>query len=251
MTFNYSGIGILYEKQGPAQPLGSIIFLHGWGCDHTVFSSFTEALSGKYDVYSIDFPGFGLSDEPDSVWGVEEYTRMLEEFVSIMGISSPSLIGHSFGGRVAILYASRNLTSKVVLTDSAGIKPRRSLGYYIKVYSYKCAKFVVRRILRSDKLYSRLVGGAGSADYRNASPRMKAILSKVVNEDLRDRLPLIKAPTLLFWGDMDTATPIADARLMEKMIPDAGLVTVQGGTHFSFLEAPALYSKVLANFFEI
>ena len=80
---------------------------------------------------------------------------------------------------------------------------------------------------------------------------MKAVLSKVVGEDLRRVLPSIKAPTLLFWGTADTATPLSDALIMEKLIPDAGLVKVEGGTHFSFLEAPALYSSVLASFFGI
>ena len=77
---------------------------------------------------------------------------------------------------------------------------------------------------------------------------MRAILSKVVNEDLCHLMPKIAAPTLLFWGENDTATPLADAKRMEKLIPDAGLVTVAGAGHFSFLENMPLFLKVLESF---
>ena len=226
-----------------------VIFLHGWGCDHTVFSSFVPVLSSAFNVISLDFPGFGQSAEPDSAWGVEEYTAMLEDFCSSLGLESPSLVAHSFGGRVSILYASRNPVTRLVLTDSAGIKPRRGLVYHIKVYSYKTVKWFLLKVLRSNALFGKYRSGRGSSDYASASPVMKAVLSRVVNEDLTDRLPLISAPTLLFWGTEDTATPLSDALKMQKLIPDAGLVKVEGCSHFSFLEASGLYSAVLSNFF--
>ena len=77
---------------------------------------------------------------------------------------------------------------------------------------------------------------------------MRRILSKVVNEDLTDRLPLIKAPALLIWGENDTATPISDARTMERLIPDAGLVSFPGCGHYSFLDNPRQFSAVLQSF---
>ncbi len=84
---------------------------------------------------------------------------------------------------------------------------------------------------------------AGSSDYAGASPMMRRILSKVVNEDLSDRLPMIKAPTLLIWGENDTATPISDARKMEKHIPGAALVSFAGCGHYSFLDNPGQLSN--------
>ena len=91
-------------------------------------------------------------------------------------------------------------------------------------------------------------GKAGSADYRNSSPMMRAVMSRCVNEDLTDRLPLIKASTLLLWGEEDKATPMADAKLMEKLIPDAGLVSWQGCGHYSFLDNPGAFRAVIRNF---
>ena len=88
----------------------------------------------------------------------------------------------------------------------------------------------------------------GSSDYNNATPMMRAILSKVVNEDLKYCMPQIKAPTLLIWGENDTATPLRDAQTMEKLIPDAGLVSFPGCGHYSFLDNPIQFAAVLRSF---
>ena len=77
---------------------------------------------------------------------------------------------------------------------------------------------------------------------------MRRILSRVVNEDLTDRLPLVKASTLLVWGENDTATPLKDAQVMERMIPDAGLVSFPGCGHYSFLDNPVQFAAVLRSF---
>ncbi len=211
-------------------------------------------LATAYRTYSFDFPGFGASGEPSEVWGVEEYTRMVEAFVKENGIERPALMGHSFGGRVSIVFASRNDVSRVVLVDAAGIKPKRPLRYYWKVYTFKTMKWLCNTFLSKAKalaIIEKRRKGAGSSDYSNASPMMRAILSKVVNEDLKHLMPKIKAPVLLFWGNMDTATPLSDAKTMEKLIPDAGLVVAHGTGHFSFLESPGLFTAVIKNFFNI
>ena len=95
-----------------------------------------------------------------------------------------------------------------------------------------------------DKLKSKF----GSADYRNATPRMRDILVKTVNEDLTDLLPTIKYSTLLIWGDRDTATPFSDAEKMNKLIKDSGIVKVEGAGHYSYLENPVLVHRVLDSF---
>ena len=89
----------------------------------------------------------------------------------------------------------------------------------------------------------------GSADYRNATPIMRDTLVKTVNEDLTDLLPNIKQSTLLIWGENDTATPLEDAKKMESLIKDSGLVTIKGAGHFSFVEQPAFVNRVLNSFF--
>lgn len=248
VDFDVNGIKLHAEVSGSGAPL---LLMHGWGCDHTTVRSIAATAALTNRVYNIDFPGFGASPEPDEVWGVEEYTALVEAFARQEGLERPVLVGHSFGGRVAILMASRTPVSKVVLVDAAGIKPRRSLAYYYKVYSFKAAKRLANLLLGKERAAKRIEAmraRRGSSDYSQASPKMRAIMSKVVNQDLTDRLSLIKAPTLLIWGENDTATPVADARKMAKLIPDAGLVSFTGCGHYSFLDNPAQFRAVLSSF---
>lgn len=242
------GLRVRMEVTGEGRPL---ILMHGWGCDHTTVRSIAATAAQTHTVYNIDFPGFGGSQEPAEVWGVELYTRLIEDLVRKEGLERPVLIGHSFGGRVSILYASRNEVDKVVLVDAAGIKPKRSLKYYLKVYSFKAGKRLWELLLGKEKAQERvdrMRAKRGSSDYAGASPMMRRILSKVVNEDLTDRLPLISAPTLLIWGENDTATPLADAKKMSRLIPGSGLVSFPGCGHYSFLDNPIQFRAVLSSF---
>ncbi|MCM1521350.1 MAG: alpha/beta hydrolase [Muribaculaceae bacterium] len=246
-----SGVRLHYTDNGSGPR--TLVLMHGWGCDHTTLASVERvALSEGWRVINVDFPGFGGSEEPPEVWGVEEYTRVIEDLVSALGIERPSLLGHSFGGRVGILYASRHPeVGKLILVDAAGIKPRRTFTYYRKVYAFKAMKWLMYLALGRKEAERRLDARrakAGSSDYAQATPMMRRILSKVVNEDLTSRLPLIKAPTLLIWGADDTATPLADARKMESLVPDAGLVSFDGCGHYSFLDNPRGFKAVLETF---
>lgn len=245
MYFTYKGIKVFYEESGQGSPL---LLLHGWGCTHSIFEAFVPDLAKTHRVIALDFPGFGASGEPKEVWGVNEYCMILEALCDGISVVRPSIIAHSFGGRVAIVFASRNPVNRLLFVDVAGIKPRRDLSYYGKVYSYKLTKWFLLKVLRNEDAFARLSAGRGSSDYANASPMMKAILSKTVNQDLRRLLPKINAPVILFWGEEDTATPIEDARLMSRLLPDAGLITVKGGGHFSFLDNPSLFRSVAKNF---
>ena len=214
--FTYNGIRLHYEDCGEGHP---ILLLHGWGCNATTFNAIRPFLEACFRVLTVDFAGFGQSDEPSEVWGVEEYTRSIEALAQAEGVENPILIGHSFGGRVSIVYASRNKVQKVMLVDAAGVKPKRSLTYYRKIYTFKLIKRLLPLFVgkaRAEKIIEQRRAKAGSSDYSQASPKMRAILSKVVNEDLCHLMPKIAAPTLLFWGENDTATPLADAKKMEK-----------------------------------
>lgn len=249
--YTYKGVELSYSVVGQGD---TIILLHGWGCDRTIWGDTVELLSSRYRVVAVDFAGFGLSSEPREVWGVEEYTCSIEALVKELGIERPALIGHSFGGRVSLLYASRNDVARVVLTDAAGVKPRRSWSYYRKVYTYKVMKHLLPILIGATKaamlLEQRRVSAA-SSDYNRATPMMRAILSKCVNEDLCHVMPAIKAPVLLFWGDKDTATPLADAHTMERLIPDAGLVVAVGAGHFAMIEQRELWHSTLRSFLKI
>lgn len=229
-----------------------VILMHGWGCNRTTLSSIEAVVAPNHLVYNVDFPGFGQSPEPASVWGVEDYALLVEDLIEKEKIDHPILLGHSFGGRVAIFLAShRKDIPKMVLVDAAGIKPRRSVKYYLKVYSYKLTKRLSSLIFgkaKAKEMAEKSLRKRASADYLAATPLMRAILSKVVNEDLTSLLPSIQASTLLVWGTNDTATPIRDAHIMEEKIPDAGLVAFEGCGHYSFLDNPRQFAAVIKSF---
>lgn len=167
-SYTYDRITLRYDDDGEGETL---LLLHGWGCDRNVWSGIRPILTKHFRVISVDFAGFGRSDEPQSVWGVEDYTRSIEALVRHIGAERPTLVGHSFGGRVAILYASRNATQSVILADAAGIRPRRPLSYYYKVYSYKAMK----------RLLPILVGGTRDMPYISSSLRATPMTSAAAN----------------------------------------------------------------------
>lgn len=247
-----SGQRVHYDETGPVEGR-PVVLMHGWGCNLSTVRSIASILETGMHVYNMDLPGHGKSPEPNTIWGVPEYTDMVKEFIDSLQLRDPVLIGHSFGGRIAIMLASQRPITKMLLVDAAGIKPKRPLKYYIKVYSFKTAGHVLPVILgkrRTQRILDEWRGKAGSADYRQASPVMRQIMSKAINQDLTSLLPSIQASTLLIWGEKDTATPMRDARIMEKNIPDAGLVSFPDAGHFSFLDQPGQFRAVIREFFK-
>lgn len=250
MFINIDGTNVFYKHAGTGE---KIILLHGWGGNSDSFLPVYNYLLTKFEVYSIDFPGFGQSDVPEEPWDVGDYSKMLYGFMRELNINKASLIGHSFGGRVSILFSSKNpdKVNKLVLVDSAGLIPKRTIKYYFKVYKFKLLKNIyllfakgTDREAKLQKFYSKY----GSKDYRE-SGFMRQTFVKVVNQDLLPYLKEIKAPTLLIWGEDDVDTPLYFAKTMEKEIPDAGLVVFKGAGHFSYLDKIGDFNIIVNKFF--
>ncbi|MDF2921913.1 MAG: alpha/beta hydrolase family protein [Paenibacillaceae bacterium] len=242
------GIGVNYTVAGSGR---DVLLLHGWGASLQSYTFILESLVPKFRVFALDLPGFGASGEPSVPWGVDEYYRCIARFIELAGINNPVIIGHSHGGRIAIRYAADNPVHKLVLVDAAGIKPKRSFKYYLRVYSYKSVKHLLSLpVLRRYKegILAKYRGKVGSTDYKNASDMMRRTLVRLVNEDLKVYMPRLKAPTLLIWGENDTATPLSHGRIMEKLIPNAGLVVLKNAGHWSFVEKPREFLIILHNF---
>lgn len=243
-----NGLNINYTDTGEGK---TIVLFHGWGAKKEAFAPVVQRLSQYMRVVALDFPGFGKSDEPKEIWDVESYALFMKEFIAAADCEGAIWLGHSFGGRVIIkLFEKMDIKpNKIVLVDSAGIKPKRGMNYYIKVYSYKLGKKILKLpLINKTGLYEKLVKNAGSSDYKVLSDNMRATMSRVVNEDLRGYLPKINVPTLLIWGDKDTATPIADAHIMDSLLPDSGIVVLEGAGHFSYLDRPGKFFAALEYF---
>lgn len=235
-----------------------IVLLQGWGTTASVYKTIINMLTPKYRVIAPDFPGFGRSAEPSFPYSAEDYSDFVLAFLEKLGIKKASFMGHSHGGRVIIELASReNLPieiDKIVLIDSAGIVTKKKLSKRIRIRTYKILKKMLLippvNAMFPDALPA-LKKKFGSADYASSSEMMQKSMVKLVNTDYSDRLCKIKAPTLLIWGDKDDATPLAHAKIMEKEIPDSGLVVIKDGGHFSYLADIGLTKSVLHSFFGI
>lgn len=245
-------IKVNYIDEGEGIP---VIFLQGWGTNIDLYKKVTDKISTITRIIALDLPGFGKTKEPPTSWNVDEYTDFVIEFIKKLKLKKVILMGHSFGGRVIIKLMTKLKNEfeveKIVLLDSAGIKQKITLKKQIKQKWFKvCKKLGNSQLGR--KLYPGLVEKMqqkhGSADYKNATPLMRQVLVKAINEDLTKLLPNIKVPTLLVWGDLDTATPLSDAKTMEKLIPDAGLVVLKNTGHYSFLEDFYTFSRVMDSF---
>lgn len=254
MTKTVNGLNINYIDIGQGEP---VIILHGWGSNITVHQSMINLLSTKYRVIAPDLPGFGESDEPKEPWDVDCYVDFLLDFLKDYNFKEINLLGHSFGGRIIIKLCSRKTDfeiKKVILADSAGVKPEKTMSQKFKQKTFKMGKKIL-----SAKPVEKLFPDAlenlrkknGSADYNAASPIMRQTLVKVVNEDLCSLMPNVKCPTLLMWGTADDATPLSDGQKMEKLMPESALVTFEGAGHYSFIDRMAHFNSVLASFMNI
>jgi pimeloyl-ACP methyl ester carboxylesterase len=238
------------KDRGTGSP---VLILHGWGTSSELFAPILDALQPGRRLIVPDLPGFGATPEPDTAWSVHEYAAWCVALLDRLGIASVDLIGHSNGGRIGIAMAATYPTrvTRMVLTDSAGIRAPQTLRSALRVRSYK----LLRAAERSGAMPAAVRRAAGrranlrgSADYRAVSGVMRGTLVRLVNEDFRNLLPHLHLPVLLIWGDQDTETPIDDGRLMERLIPDAGLVVFEGAGHFAYLEQPARFCTIVEVF---
>lgn len=252
---NVDGLRIAYRISGDPNSADTAVILQGWGTTYRLYDIVANILGDRFKTVQFDLPGFGASEEPDRSWTVEDYKEFFVKFLKELGIGSCMLIGHSYGGRVIIKLAGSDDCpvdiTKIVLMDSAGVLPVRTFKQKYRQTVYK----ILKKILNSkviyflfDEIIDDWKSRQGSEDYRNASPIMKGALVSAVNEDLTSYLPHIKVPTLLVWGDKDTATPMRDAHIMEKEIPDSKLFVIPDTGHFSYAENPALFAEAVNTF---
>lgn len=250
MFTSINGLSIHYELAGKGAP---VLILHGWGASVEAMRCVMEAVSALgMQAVALDFPGFGKSEEPKEAWGVPEYAALTYAFMEQQGLIGADVICHSFGGRVVIQLASERPAafSRLVLIGAAGIRPKRTLKWYVRTYAYKLGKRLAG-IAWFDKVFhlQQKQLKAGSEDYKALkSDVMRGTFVKTVNLDLTSRLPHIQNETLLLWGALDTASPLYMGKAMEAAIPNAGLAVFEGAGHFCYAEQYPRFCAVLRAF---
>lgn len=244
MIYKTNSINLYYLTKGKNDPF---IILHGWGCSHLDVEILVNFLCKNFKVYVLDFPGFGFSKEPIKPLGIPFLAEMLNNFITDLNIKNPIILGHSYGGRVGIEYASRyDNISKLILLSSAGIK-HHYVSNTIEIKKYKLKKWYYKKTHQVMK-YNTLVTTSGSNDYKNASLVHKKMLSLAVNYNQKKSLKKIKVETLIIWGENDNVTPLKDAYLMHKKIKSSGLVIVPNAGHFVYLDNFDYLQRVLNSY---
>lgn len=227
-------LSINYIKEGIKK---NIILIHGWGLDLNYYNNLINDLKEEYTVYAIDLPGFGKSQLPNKYYSTSDYSDIILNFIKKYKIDSPTLIGHSFGGKIIIdLITNKKYNpNKIILIDSAGIRKKLNIIKKYKQYKYKILKKFITSLYNKNKanyLLDDLRKKYGSKDYNNCNDILRGSLVKIVNEDYKNKLYLIKCPTLLIWGELDKETPLTDGKIMNHEIRNSGLVIIKDANHF-------------------
>jgi pimeloyl-ACP methyl ester carboxylesterase len=220
----------------------TIVLLHGWGQNIEMMKPIGDRFKKNSRIIIVDLPGFGMSDEPNRIWSLNDYVACIKNLLDSLDVTNPILIGHSFGGKISLLYASKYSVEKLVLFGSPFKQEMKKLSLKTKVLKF------LKKVPVINKLEGFAKKHIGSPDYRNASEVMRKIMVEHVNLDIEEEVKKIKCPTLMVWGTMDQEVPVERAYELEKLIEDAGVVTYEGCSHYAYLERLEQTISVLKNF---
>jgi pimeloyl-ACP methyl ester carboxylesterase len=232
---------LLADRTG--RPASDVLALHGWARSA---ADFARIVAGR-DALAVHLPGFGTTPPPPQAWGSADYADHLAQ--ALVGTGPYVVVGHSFGGRVAVRLAVRHpeLVRSLVLTGAPLVRatpaPRPAL-------TVRLAKRLRAWHLVPDSVVERARRGAGSDDYRAVDGVMREVFVTVVNEDYREDLARIAVPVTMVWGELDDSAPLAGARLAAELVPGAELDVVEGGGHLLTGSLEDRVSRVLADHLE-
>lgn len=246
MYSKIENLQVYYQKIGQGK---NLIMLHGWGEDVSTFWPLAQFLKDNFTLWLIDLPGFGRSDPPKKAYDTKDYAQIISQFIKSQKIKKPILLGHSFGGKVAIrltlLYP--HLVNKLILMASSGIKRVPS---FRTIFIYPTAKIIhhlmpaifnIKSIIRK-KFYRKI-----ESDYENAG-LMKDTLLKTIKEDLTSDLKKINKKTLIIWGDEDRAVPLKYGKIIYHLIKNSKLVVLEGKGHFLHVHDPERFAYYVKDF---
>ena len=217
-----------------------ILFLHGYLSNKECFHAQLVYFSRHFRVTALDFPGFGGAEPLPAAWSVGDYAAWTREAVLSLGLKFAHVVAHSFGGRVAVkLLSQGDCFDKAVLTGCAGIVPRRTFSYHVRVKTYRIVKRIAPAF--AERAF-------GSAEYRTLPPVMRESYKKIVNEDLREQARRISRPVLFLHGTRDETVPPASVRVYLSCIAGSRACWLEGCGHFAFLDDPLAFNAATEEF---
>jgi len=258
-TFRYNGTSVAWYQKGEGKPL---IILHGWGSSGDVMKPIADKLSGIRNCVILDLPGFGNSPAPPAAWSIGDYADMLTSFIKEHYTDQRvDMLVHSFGARILLkmLSASNRIVhiDKIIITGGAGLKPKRSFKFHLKKIVVAILKAPIKLLpsskqeaamnwLRRTSVWKSL----GSSDYRKLSGVMRETFVKSVTEFFDENLQDIPDDILLLWGTDDEATPLDQAKQLEKGLKNSALVLIDHAGHYAFLDQPGKFTAISKAYLE-
>lgn len=217
------------------------MFLHGYLADKRSFALQTGFFKRYFDVYALDFQGFGENSGMDKPYSLDDYIQQVKNFVEEKEIIRPSVVAHSFGARVAIKLAAQNpdFFDKIVLVGAAGLKPRKTFKKVFKQGLFK----VVKPLLKG-----RTPSFFYSSDYLKLDPIMRESFKLIVNENLDDLLSNITSSVFIVYGKKDKETPLYMARKLHDGILQSKLLVIKDAGHFCFIDKPLKFNTEVKEF---
>lgn len=229
----------------------TLIILHGWKSARERWQSVKEKIE-RHEIKVIipDLPGFKKENEPNEIWNLNDYLDWTKDFIDRVTKEPIFLLGHSFGGRIAIKFAAKypERLKALILVSAAGIK-REKLFFLPKTKPFfsilSCFRFLPGYQFFRKIFYRYIIG---KTDYLEVSGLMKETFKKIIKEDLTSYLSQIYIPTLIIWGERDKITPLSDAYLMKKEISNSTLEIIPKADHRINFTAPEKLSEITAKF---
>jgi pimeloyl-ACP methyl ester carboxylesterase len=227
---------LMGERTGTLAP--TVLALHGWARSHRDFIGVLSPGGAEpLDAIALDLPGFGASPPPPEPWGSRQYADLVSRVLSEMA-TPVVVLGHSFGGRVAVELAAERPddVAGLVLTGVPLLRPpgagRRT------PMAFRAGRVLHRIGLVSNVKMEGLRQRYGSTDYRSAEGVMRQVLVRVVNENYEAALRAIRCPVDLVWGDDDDVAGVDVAHAAAERLSDARVIEVPAAGHLTPLSAP-------------
>lgn len=232
----------------------TIIILHGWGLGGSKFSGLASEFSKLgYQVFNPDLPGFGRAKAPERPFTLTDYAGFLLNFYKKNGLSKAILVGHSFGGRVALKFSQLYpaFVKCLVLTGAPGFTPiaRKKLLLFIVLAKIAGVFFLMPpfNLIASSvrKWYYYFVG---ARDYFRAEGPMRQTFKNIVREELVSAMQAVSQPCLLVWGEKDFIIPVKIAQKMLGVIRNSKLIVVSGADHGLPFRQPEIFAQKIRPF---
>lgn len=228
----------------------TIIILHGWGLTGKRYSGLAKLFKEKnYPVFTPTMPGFGDKKLTKPVMVLSDYVAYIKEFMSKQKIKQAIFVGHSFGGRVAIKFATHcpDMVLKLIIVGSPLIKQSLSIKKKLAKIVAKVGKYSTLFLPGFGKQFLKkvLYFSIGEWDYYHAGD-LRETFKKIIAEDLSSLLPKISVPTLLVWGKNEAVVPVKIGREISARIPKAKFIVLPNTTHKLPYENPyVLFASIL------